>query len=850
MFDKDDEKRLIRLLSRNDVVLFLGSGFSFNVKNRLDNNFPTGANLSKAIWDFIGFDGDYDGTSLTEMYQAFVTCPRKKAEKKDFLEKQLLSSPTGIPEFYDSVAVPYWYKIYTLNIDDVLDRIYKRVNKQVDTLQYPVHEFKERDQSLGKTQIIHLNGKLPEDPENLIFSNSQYAKASLAHQPLYAQFVYDYAVKTTIFVGTDLNEPIFESYLEAREARMKVKERRPKSYLISPSLGAVKQMNFRDRYNVHYIKGYTEDFLKWLTQISDRLPSKEDILRITFPKLVQMLSIPDLTSAEKESLTAFASGFERVPVDYEVKNVRSAFLLGATPIWNDIFKDLDIPRTITEGIFIEVNNYLKNNENKAIKIINLLGTAGSGKSTILKRLGLRLSQEGHTIFLSYTDYIPNINQIFNALQIIKSKTVLIIDNAENVIGLLPKLITNLNQLDNPPVLILGSRMNTYKKVTRIMQDELDYKSLLLPDLDDQEIHDLIDKLDSNNLLGVIKGYTTLNRFNAFKHTARKQILIALKEVTSGRLFEDIIADEYDKIEPHEAQILCVCVALNTEIGYTNSRQDFVGFSKDSPATALDYLESTLHGTIMWVGNGEKFMIRHRLLAEHIIKICSNLDTLKDAYIRVLSILAPELKNINFASRKFKLYKALINHSSLYNRFHRDIDHAREVYDSVSEFFNDDFQYWLQYGCLELEGSKGNVDLAQNYLGQAESLNGNNQHIQNAMATLYYKKANIETDFQKAIEYKNIADEIANKLFADHGRDNPYIYHIYCKGRFEFLKKWIEDRTDKITELKHLMQRVQGALKAYPFDAKLDELNYNLTRSYFVLGTDGESFDIDIPSRLD
>lgn len=30
MFDKDDEKYLIRQLSNNQVVLFLGSGFSFD----------------------------------------------------------------------------------------------------------------------------------------------------------------------------------------------------------------------------------------------------------------------------------------------------------------------------------------------------------------------------------------------------------------------------------------------------------------------------------------------------------------------------------------------------------------------------------------------------------------------------------------------------------------------------------------------------------------------------------------------------------------------------------------------------------------------------------------------------
>jgi len=850
MFNIDDENRLIRLMSKNDVILFLGSGFSYNVMNQLNENFPTGVKLAEALWNFIGFNGNYDGTSLTEMYQAFQNSGKKKADMKLFLEQHLLTSPNGVPDFYDNISLPYWYKIYTLNIDDVLDRIYSRTSKEFDTLKYPVDEYKERDQSLERAQIVYLNGKLPDDPNNLIFSNTQYAKASLSHQPLYGQFVYDYAVKTTIFLGTDLNEPIFESYLEARESRTKVKERRPKSYLISPNLGAVKQLNFKERYNVHYIQGTTETFLNWIQSISHRLPSKDEILKVTFPKLVQMLNIEGINESEKQALKLFAEGFERIPVDFRISKTRSAFLIGATPVWNDIFRGLDIPRTITDSLLNTIDNHLKIFDNQRIKIVNLLGTAGSGKSTILKRLGLKLSQEGHNVFHSYTDHLPTFNQMFNALQILDTKSVLLIDNGENIVGGLPKLITIINQLKHPPVIVLGSRMNSHKRVSNIIPEDIDYEAVKLPDLDDQEIHDLIDKLDENNLLGILKGLTKYNRFAEFKNKARKQILIALKEATSGHLFEDIIKDEYLRIEPHEAQVLCTCVALNTELGFTNSKQDFVGFSKVTHAESLDYLYNTLDGTIMWVGNGEKFMIRHRILAEYIISHCADLETLKEAYIRVLSILAPELKNGNSANRKFKLYRSLINHQNLYNRFHKNIEHARQVYDSVAEFFNDSFQYWLQYGCLELEGSKGNLDLAENYLNQAESLFSSNFHIQNAKCTLLYKKSTQDIEYSRAIDFKNKADEIANYVLTNHGLENPYIYHIYCKGRFEFLRKWIKDRKDKVEELKHLIQKVKHGIDVHPFDSRLEELSSLLTRSYMGLGTNGETFDISIDSRLE
>ena len=73
MFKKDDEKYLKRLIARNEVILFLGSGFSLNATNKLGEKFPTGKILAEKIWSFLGYTGDYDGTSLPELYQVLIS---------------------------------------------------------------------------------------------------------------------------------------------------------------------------------------------------------------------------------------------------------------------------------------------------------------------------------------------------------------------------------------------------------------------------------------------------------------------------------------------------------------------------------------------------------------------------------------------------------------------------------------------------------------------------------------------------------------------------------------------------------------------------------------------------------
>lgn len=844
MFKKDDEKYLKRLIGRNEVVLFLGAGFSRGAINRLGEPFPTGPVLGEKIWSFLKYKGDYDGTSLPEMYQAFLNAGIKRDAKVEFLESNLLCE--SIPGIYDTITIPFWYKIYQINIDDIIDKVYSKNRKNVQNLVFPKDEYKERDQSLETTQVVYLHGKLPCNPEDLVFSTKQYAKSQLSHQPLYGQFVYDYAVKPTIFIGTDLNEQIFERYIESREGKIGYSELRPRSFLITPSLSPVKADNFRNQYNVHHISGTTEDFLKWLKGVSKQLPKKADILKSTFPNLLSLSSFADLTNISHRSVSEFASAFDRIPKEYKIKQERSGYLTGASPTWNDIFRDLDIPRTLTDTIYFSIEDaFAVKSKTDKIQVFTVIGTAGSGKSTLLKRMGLQLSQNGRTAFLCYSEFIPRIDYITNVLAAIKERVVILFDNSKNVLHQLVSMLNAFNTLENPPILVFSLRSNHFDKMNLVLDPQIvDHNGYSISDLDDREIKDLIEVLDKNNLLGLLKGMADQARFKEFKYRAKKQILVAMKEATNGKSFNEIIRDEFNEINPEEAKVLCLCIALNTELGFTNTRQDFVGFSKASHSEALNYLNTVLNGTVLWVGsNNDKFMIRHRILADFMIKHCASPDALKEAYIRVLSVLAPELKNSQTHSRKFNLYKSLVNHKILYNRFRNNINRAREVYDSISDFFHNDAHFWLQYGSLEIEGEGGDLELAENYLNQAESINPKYHYIQNAKCSLYYRQSYSQKDYSVALEYKIKADDLVDWLLSNSAIDDPHTHHISCRGRYYFIDKWIKDKEEKKEKLLDLKNRIERAFKLYPRDKKLDQALAAISRAYIQLGIN----DVDLPN---
>lgn len=848
MFNKNDERYLLRQLGRNQVVLFLGAGFSYDAKNILGENFPIGDTLARKLWGFLKFSGEYDGTSLQELYQAFETEGIKNSQKINFLNSHLLSGE--IPEFYNAVSIPYWFKIYTLNVDDILDKVFSRTKNKLDILSYPNDEFKERDQSLYQTQVVHLNGKLPCDPSELIFSTKQYAKANLNHQPLYSQFVQEYATLPTIFVGTQLNESLFETYIESRETRGNNNERRPKSFLISPEISPVRKRNLEKIYNVHYVKGTSKDFLDWIKAIRTELPLKDEILSITFPNLIRINKLDSNDKIKRDSIIDFAESFRKVQTTYNKIDFKSSFLLGASPMWKDIFAEKDIPRSITNDIFDTTINKFDEYKNK-FELVTISGSAGSGKSTILKRLGLRLAQNGRTAFLTYSEHIPRISKISDVLSTIDERVVLIFDNANNIIGLLPAIISDFKNLKYPPIIILSIRSNYRNRLVSKLEPTLvNHKEFRIPNLDDHEITDLIDKLDKFDLLGKLKGKSDSERFKEFKYRNKKQILISMKETTKGRPFDEIIKDEYFHIEPLEARILTLCIALNTEIGFTITKQDLIGFSKVSHSETLSILENQLDGTVIYGNNGNSFMLRHRLLAEHFIKHCAHLDHVKEAYIRVLSVLAPELKGQHGPSRKFSLYRSLINHRTLYSRFQENIELARDVYKSISEFFTNDPHYWLQFGSLEIEGRNGNLILAENYLEQALSISPEDNYIKTAFCNLYYKIARNEEVFTHALESKNKADEIAFSLMESVGNSEPHIYHVYCKGVYEYIRKWVSDYDQKKEIMEELKKTIAIAISKHPRDSRLEKLSQIIMRAYLRLGIENPiDDDPEIPRNL-
>jgi hypothetical protein len=136
-------------------------------------------------------------------------------------------------------------------VDNLFERIFSSggVYQRLEVINALKHDFKERDQFLETLQYIKLNGSVPAEPSEITFAVQQYANRMNQREPWYDHFVRDYVTHTTIFIGSNLNEPLLYQAIAARRQRFPgSSESRPRCFLVLPSISepqvdALKEFN-------------------------------------------------------------------------------------------------------------------------------------------------------------------------------------------------------------------------------------------------------------------------------------------------------------------------------------------------------------------------------------------------------------------------------------------------------------------------------------------------------------------------------------------------------------------------------------------------------------------------------
>ena len=195
---------LRRQLQKGNVVLFAGAGFSIGATNLEGTHPPLGNDLASRLADECGWQ--YSGEDLTAVFD----------QARKHLGSQNLNAIISRlyrdcqpAAWHRELSRIHWYRIYTTNIDDVIQESYRSSAVQrLDTIVCPA-PYQDQDVWYSRVQCIHLHGSVSDFSKPFTFSLEDFAAQTATPSAWYQALVDDMMSKSFLFVGARLNDPLF-----------------------------------------------------------------------------------------------------------------------------------------------------------------------------------------------------------------------------------------------------------------------------------------------------------------------------------------------------------------------------------------------------------------------------------------------------------------------------------------------------------------------------------------------------------------------------------------------------------------------------------------------------------------
>ena len=669
------------------LMLLLGAGASGSSMSSNHDPLPQSHELAAEMAQICGLQ--YTNEALSIVYSAIKDSDASGLES--FLKRRLGSCIPGNDLI--SLLKYRWNRIYTLNVDDSLERAASKVSPQKYEVYGRLATLEDIDSSFDKLQIIKLNGSVDRLNEGLIFSPQEYGTGSNKLPPWYRELGQDYGNHIFVYIGSRLNEPLLHQVMSEMRGENKSPQR---GYLISPSASTIEAKHL-DSLKITHIPGTLDDFNSYLRKAVGAPPSAWDLAVAKRPEL-KKLSASGLPDDKRRALNAVLVVGKATlprPVTSPAGAIR-AFYRGFKPTWSDILDDVHA-RLVAYSDVLSVIERASGGQ-----LVGILGPAGSGKTTALMYCALELSGRSNKPVYYLRDNIANVDNIIEHLEELNTDTYyLFIDRLDIIANDLYSIYQK--QRVTRGVVVFAERKNIWRRRLQEMFGELNFELITI---------DRISKSDVSPILSKLRSYGPWTRLESMSETDRKkeiyekssrQLLIGLLESTNGIGFEEIIKRDYGYLGDKSHQKLLVTVGLAT-IHRTPIPLKILGRALEYNGVIQD-VKTLLHDMDGVVeSQNYNLYARHPVYIRELFEKIIDPELIRDCVISLLNAFsdykAPAIRHVT-KSEGFIL-KSVFNHKFLRKMMRNNESRVISIYSEFETTFYIDGLYWLQYG-LALRG---------------------------------------------------------------------------------------------------------------------------------------------------
>lgn len=798
--EKEQEKgieALRNILIQSNPILFLGSGFSFGAEcneqpvysvnqlktvilENLINNKVLEGELTKE--DYSELQGD----SLENLCSFVHSIYGGKEELTNLLTNTFKKCVPA--DFHLRLTEYEWKKIYTLNIDDLVENIYKQSGKKL-LVQNGTEFLNANDE----TELIKLHGCVNKPDNGYIFSKEEYT--NLISQKLDVKlntFTNDIQKENIIFIGTTFDERDIDYYLTVY-SNAGYTFRRGHLFFIDPNPKLQLRRRVEDLGGT-LIKWNTQQFLEFISNINYN-PNKlsQSIKNMNYKGIFRLDDIKDgLEVAEK----------------YE-----SRLYEGFSCEWNDIFDEWDFETTTLKNVYENLNSLFRDTKNN-ISCLSLYGSAFSGKSCLLKQLGRMLLQDSIDV-LEYKGQSLNINALVNYIKNSPyNKFALLIDGGSYYYRVIEKLFEQ--NIGQKKLIVITTSRTYYHRRKRYYLEGHNYKECFIDSKINRETALVIkNKLREKGYLGYLSSYDDSAMIREI--LSKKELINLMPAITYGKGFKRLIQKErkaINRLNVYENKlILELAIFDRADIEYYPSEMLTIKYgnifeqSLKEKSSNINQIES-LKAIDYIKFNEMGLSLRNQILVESLIEHCDTdilLSIMKDILIHISQFIS-EWNSNNWRI----IFESLTNVDVLISTFKFNIKDVKNLFYSLRNYYNDISYYWLQLGLLEQKDKDFTKSL--NHLQYAESIRPESYQIQHAIARNYLKHANSESKLHLAqplfeIGENKMKDLINSREFYKQ-KAKPYSIHCYINEKIIYIDKFGMEITNKeILSLKAYLDQI-------------------------------------------
>lgn len=679
-------------MPHNLPILLLGAGFSLGAVNGDDVPLVLGKTLVKDLYENVlkpnichidNYDGDKELVNQA-LYNGDLRgiCQRLRdfklvKERNAYLTSRFKNCHWDDVTDFEALACYPWPYIFTLNIDDLVENIYKKVGKDliVWTDMTPTY-----DENYNSTILVKLHGDVGHS-DGYVFDDDEYQKFISQEPRILTKFADEYVSRDLIVLGTQFQEEDLKIALN-KLFNEKCISTNFQYFFISPdSFSRAIKNKIQENENFHYIKMSNIEFLKKLRSWKIKHDSKKMLLLSN--------SFADWNKELDES-----RGLEK---EYKL-------YYGRSPEARDFFYKIDISRKAERNGLRRKENYnvefsFKTRLKSATSfLVTIHGEAYVGKSCLAMRLLSICAESGYQCFYTQNTTNRTIEKLreYFLQQVEGDLFAVCLENAAGAYYTIPKMLKDLN--DNVTLVIITTSLESAHQTKKhnlqfmenVWEDYAISEKVTYP-----VAEDIFRKLKGENHLGKLQKHS--RKASDVKKVIRnlKDFINVLWYAHEGRHFIEFFDDWYKQHEDERQINLFNMLTFYASLGCLSFPISFIPeLARALRIKNFSYNEFQKSFKDFWIEKGGIIRLRYvRLFANVVNRHISKSE--KVEWIKVLMILLSRRTYERDHSQYNLMYETIAKIRTIEKYTDLDKHTIRKMFEDVESECKHLSYYWIQ-----------------------------------------------------------------------------------------------------------------------------------------------------------